>query len=301
MDIIKSVIDTGSKIILGKQKQFRLALCAVIAEGHILVEDPPGMGKTTFVKTLARLLGLEMNRIQFTNDLLPADVIGTSIYDTSSQSFKFKPGPIFTEVILADELNRASPRTQSAFLQAMEEHSVSADGTTYELPNPFLIIATQNPFDHAGVYPLPESQLDRFLVRLSLGFPETEDERHLLKGGDTNPQLDDLKKVVDKTQILEWQKAAKAVHASDDLVAYVLRILQRSRAQDQQNGFSPRAGLALMSAAKAWAFMDQRDFLLPEDIKALAPYVLSHRLNASAGQVEAENQVRNLVETTEIP
>lgn len=299
--MINEFINSGSKVIYGKEKQFRLALCALIAEGHILVEDPPGMGKTTFVKTLAQLLGLHMTRIQFTNDLLPADVLGTSIYEPSTQQFVFKPGPIFSEVILGDELNRASPRTQSAFLQAMEEHCVSTDGKTHELPNPFFIIATQNPFDHAGVYPLPESQLDRFLICISLGYPDSEHELNLLKLGDSNAKIESLSKVADKKQLLEWQRQVREVHASEDLLNYVLRILQKSRMTNKEGGFSPRAGLGLVAAAKAWAYIDKRDFVLPEDIKALAPYVLAHRLNQAISKTEAHARIKDLIEATEIP
>lgn len=300
-NITQDFISAGSQVIFGKEQQFRLALCSVLARGHILIEDPPGMGKTTFVKVLAKLLGLDMSRIQFTNDLLPADILGTNIYRSQTEDFVFKKGPIFSQIILGDELNRASPRTQSAFLQAMEEGIVSVEGITYELPNPFLIIATQNPMDQSGVFPLPESQLDRFLICLSMGYPDSSNELELLKNGDTNQNLKSLQSITNEAEILQWQKNVQEVKASDDLLAYVLNLVQKSRLRNEAEGFSPRAGLSLVAAAKAWAYLEQRDYVLPEDIKTLAPYVLAHRMGANSSRTDANKYIEELLATTEIP
>lgn len=277
-------------VILGKPEQVRLSLACVLARGHLLVEDVPGVGKTTLVKTLSKVMGLNTTRVQFTNDLLPADILGTAIFDDGAESFRFHPGPIFTNVLIADELNRGTPRTQSAFLQAMEERRISMDGINRELPDPFFVVATQNPREQVGTYPLPESQLDRFLMRIHMGFPDPAHELELLKGGrkvDTGIPV-----LLDQTKILAIQKKCDVVVCSDLIVRYVQRILQSSRSlRADYAGLSPRAGLSMLSIARAWAFLQGRDFVLPEDIQTTGPWVINHRMklaNASAYQVSKE-------------
>jgi MoxR-like ATPase len=278
-DEFKEFLEEANKLILGKPQELKLALACLLSRGHILMEDLPGMGKTTFVMVISHLLGLKLNRVQFTNDILPADIIGTNIYDRDSKTFNFHPGPIFSEVVLGDELNRATPKTQSAFLQAMEEQAVTVDGTTHTLPNPFFLIATQNPTDQAGTYPLPESQLDRFMMRISLGYPSKQSEMSILKAGDSRNKILAAPQVLNGTRLVETQKKVDEIHISDALVEYVQLVLEKSRQLDSMGGLSPRAGLLLISAAKSWAYLEGRSMVLPEDIKAIAPAVLSHRLN----------------------
>ena len=272
-------LEEANKLILGKPDELKLALCCLLSRGHILIEDLPGMGKTTFVMVISHLLGLNLNRVQFTNDILPADILGTNIYDKDTKSFSFHPGPIFAEVVLGDELNRATPKTQSAFLQAMEERQVTVDGTTHALPEPFFLIATQNPTDQAGTYPLPESQLDRFMMRLSLGYPSKQSEMNILKAGDSRNKILQTAKVLSGAQLVATQNKVDEVHVSDALIEYVQLILEKSRQMDAMGGLSPRAGLLLINAAKSWAYLEGRSMVLPEDVKAVAAAVLSHRLN----------------------
>jgi MoxR-like ATPase len=290
---ITQFIESSREIIFGKDKEMKLALTALIARGHILIEDIPGVGKTTFVMCLAQLLGLKMNRVQFTNDLLPADILGTSIYDPKSSTFRFHPGPIFAEIVLGDELNRASPKTQSAFLQAMEERRVTIDGHTHELPKPFFIIATQNPQTQVGTYPLPESQLDRFMMRLTLGYPNHEAEKKILSGGDPRLRIDQLKPVMTREKLFEIQNKVDAVHVSEALIRYVQDILTFSRSR--QSGLSPRAGLTLVQAARAWAYLHGRDLVLPEDVQDVLPAVVDHRLEQQSLKSEA------IIQAVEIP
>ena len=274
---LQSVLDQMDSVILGKPEQVRLSLACVLARGHLLVEDVPGVGKTTLVKTLARVLGLDTKRVQFTNDLLPADILGTAIFDTNTHNFKFHPGPVFTHVLIADELNRGTPRTQSAFLQAMEERRISLDGVTRELPNPFFVVATQNPREQIGTYPLPESQLDRFLMRIHMGFPAPQFEFELLKGNRRSEQ--DIAVVLDQTEVIRLQLESEKVHCSDLTIKYVQRILLQSRnVRPDFSGLSPRSGLALLAVARAWAFLAGRDFVLPEDIQTTGPWVINHRM-----------------------
>lgn len=274
---LKDALDALDSVLLGKPEQVRLSVACVLAKGHLLVEDVPGVGKTTLVRSLARVLGLATQRIQFTNDLLPADILGTSIYDANAQNFKFHPGPIFTHVLIADELNRGTPRTQSAFLQAMEERKVSLDGNTRDLPAPFFVVATQNPREQIGTYPLPESQLDRFLVRMHLGFPSPEHEFNLLRHARVS--VEEVPVHLDQAQVLELQEKAAATHCSDAVVRYVQRLLVQSRGlRADFSGLSPRSGLALIAMAKAWAFLNARDFVLPDDVQSVAPWVINHRL-----------------------
>jgi MoxR-like ATPase len=277
---MQPVLDALDSVILGKPEQVRLSLACVLARGHLLVEDVPGVGKTTLVKTLARVLGLETKRVQFTNDLLPADILGTAIFDNTVHSFKFHPGPVFTNVLIADELNRGTPRTQSAFLQAMEERRITLDGITRELPNPFFVVATQNPREQVGTYPLPESQLDRFLMRIHMGFPSPAAELELLKGH--RRREEDMPVVLSQAEVLRAQQSAAQIHCSDPVVKYVQRVLVQSRSlRADYAGLSPRSGLALLSVARAWAYLDARDFVLPEDVQAIGPWVINHRMKLS--------------------
>lgn len=278
---LQLVLDTLDAVILGKPEQVRLSLACVLARGHLLVEDVPGVGKTTLVKTLARVLGLETKRVQFTNDLLPADILGTAIFDHNTHSFKFHPGPVFTNVLIADELNRGTPRTQSAFLQAMEERRISLDGITRELPEPFFVVATQNPREQVGTYPLPESQLDRFLMRIHMGFPAEQFELELLRGKRTKD--DDIVVVLNTAEIIRLQNEVEKVRCSEPVIKYVQRILLHSRsARSDFAGLSPRAGLALLAVARAWAFLAGRDFVLPEDVQTVGPWVINHRMKFSS-------------------
>ena len=260
--------------VLGKPMATRLALVGLLARGHVLIEDLPGVGKTTLATALATALGLGFHRIQFTSDLLPGDLLGGSVYDRERQVFTFHPGPIFAPVILADEVNRASPRTQSALLEAMEERRVTVDGRTHPLPLPFLVIATQNPLDQAGTSALPESQLDRFLLRVPLGFPDRDAERRLLREG--RERRADVAAVLDAAAVLAAQERAAAIHVAEPILEYLLDLAERSRAGGL--GLSPRAVLGLRRAAQAWALLDGRDHVLPEDVRAVAPAVMAHRL-----------------------
>jgi MoxR-like ATPase len=269
-------------VILGKPEAVKLALCCLLARGHLLIEDIPGVGKTTLAQALARTLGLELRRIQFTSDLLPSDVIGTTVYDRDRATFAFHQGPLFAQVVLADEINRATPKTQSALLEAMEEHQVSVDGRTHLLPAPFFVIATQNPSNQVGTFPLPESQLDRFLMRLRLGFPDRAAERDMLAGEDRRALIARMSPVVDAAALMRLQEARERVHVSDPLRDYLLDLVAATRDRSGR-GLSPRAGLALQRAAQAWALMDGRAMVLPEDLQAVVPAVMSHRLANESG------------------
>ncbi|GHC06403.1 AAA family ATPase [Thermomonas carbonis] len=270
-------------LVLGKPQQVRHAFVALLADGHLLIEDLPGLGKTTLAHAMAATLGLGFARVQFTSDLLPADILGVSVYEAQARRFEFHPGPVFNHVLLADEINRAPPRTQSALLEAMAEHQVSIDGRTHALPDPFLVIATQNPVDLAGTYPLPDSQLDRFLLRLALGYPDETTERALLAGSDRRELIAQAQPLLDAERILALRKAVQAVHASDPLVAYVQALVGRSRRHPGVRvGLSPRAGLALLRAARAHALLLGRGHAVPEDVQALFAAVAEHRLVGEA-------------------
>lgn len=290
------------QILLGKPQALRLSLTCLLARGHLLIEDQPGVGKTTLAHALAISLGLDFQRVQFTSDLLPADLIGVSIFDATKQIFSFHAGPLFTQVLLADEINRSTPKTQSALLEAMEEHQVSVDGTTRPLPSPFFVIATQNPSQQIGTFPLPESQLDRFLMRLSLGLPDAAAERELLAGRSRRGMLATLQACIDSGRLVELQEEADAIHVADRILDYVQALLAASRSHKMiRQGLSPRAGLALLAAARAWALVAGRDHVRPEDIQAILPAVAAHRLAATDGLQHGDALVRTLIEGTPLP
>lgn len=287
-EALKPVIEQANRLILGKEHQIRLALACLLARGHLLLEDLPGVGKTTLSQVLARTLGLEFQRVQFTSDMLPGDILGVSVYERDTGGFRFHPGPVFTQVLLADEVNRATPKTQSALLEAMEEQQVSIEGETHPLPNPFFVIATQNPSHQIGTFPLPESQLDRFLMVLSLGYPDRNAERALLAGEDRRDLLAQLRPVLSGEKLAALQQEVRQVHTSSALIDYVQALLDFSRqSPDFVNGLSPRAGLALLSAARAWAMLEGRHHVMPEDVQMVLPYVAAHRLQSAEGSVGA--------------
>jgi MoxR-like ATPase len=271
---------SANQVILDKENELEQTLCCLIANGHLLVEDIPGVGKTTLVKTVGRLLKLDTSRIQFTNDMLPADIVGSSIYDSDRKGFIFHRGPIFSQMVLADELNRATPKTQSACLQAMEERKITVDGITHSLPDPFFVVATQNPRQQIGTFPLPESQLDRFLMRIELGYPSRDAERKLLMGESRLALVEELAPVFEPLDLLDMQAAALRVHLSESIVDYIQDLVAKSRERSSVGrGLSPRGSLCLARASQAWAFMKRRQMVLPEDVQAIAIQVMSHRLN----------------------
>ncbi len=280
---LDAVLHEVNQVLLGKEPQVRLALTCLLARGHLLIEDLPGMGKTTLSQALARVLGLSYQRIQFTSDLLPGDILGTSVFDKDNGQFVFHPGPIFAELVLADEINRATPKSQSALLEAMEEGQVTIEGATRPLPEPFFVIATQNPVSSGGTFALPESQLDRFLMRLSLGYPARAAERALLLGEARRDLLPRLEPILDHAELTAIQALIPQVRTSDALVDYVLRLVDATRSEAQFAwGLSPRASLALLAAARAWAFLANRDYVIPEDVQAVLPAVVGHRLRERA-------------------
>ncbi len=270
---------TLETVILGKPDQVRLCLACLLARGHLLIEDVPGVGKTTLAHALAHILGLAWQRVQFTSDLLPADIIGVSVFDRASQQFHFRQGPIFTQLLLADEVNRASPRTQSALLEAMEERQISADGTTYRLPEPFFVVATQNPHEQLGTFALPESQLDRFLMRVTLGYPDAAHERELLRSGERREMLPQIAAVLTAEAVVRIQARVRATYVSEAVLDYAQELIARTRARtDLKLGLSPRAGQGLIRAAQAWTCLAERNAVLPDDIQAVLPAVVAHRL-----------------------
>ncbi len=303
-DQINQVLQLLDTIIVGKERSLRLAVCCLLARGHLLIEDIPGVGKTTLARALARALGLEMRRIQFTSDLLPADILGSSIFDRESQKFTFHPGPIFSQVILADEINRATPKTQSALLEAMEEEQATIDGQTYPFPRPFFVIATQNPHHLAGTYPLPESQLDRFLMRIELGFPDRASERTMLSGPNRRDMIDQMSVQFSAADMVAMQDAVLKVHVADPLLDYLLNLLEQSRRRSRGGfGLSPRAGMSLQRAAQAWALMEGRDMVIPEDVQAIAPGVMGHRLKSSSDESATSGAAfaEQLLKTVPVP
>ena len=299
---LDTLVTDISQIILGKEAQIRLVLTCLLARGHVLIEDLPGVGKTTLAHVLARVLGLSFQRIQFTSDLLPADILGVSVYDREVAQFKFHKGPIFAQMILADEVNRATPKTQSALLEAMEERQVTIEGETRPLPRPFFVLATQNPLHQIGTFPLPESQLDRFLMRIELGYPDHEAERALLKGQDRRLLIEALDTVLDADTLLDMQAQVPTLIVSDALLDYVQVILEHSRQSTQyRNGLSPRAGLAILRSAQAWALLQGRDFVIPEDVQTILPGVIGHRLIPSGEHQDPRVLTAQLLEEVSIP
>lgn len=282
-----------NNIILGKQTVLKQLMACILAGGHVLLEDVPGVGKTTLATSFAAVLGLKYQRVQFTNDMLPADLLGVNVFVPNEAAFKFHPGPVFNQFVLADEINRASPKVQSALLEAMEEGQVSVDGKTYRLPKPFLVVATQNPSEQLGTFPLPESQLDRFMMRLSMGYPVEKAEKHLYHQGDRRKLLHQVQAMASHEQVLQWQAQVQEITVSEAVANYVYRLVSATRrAGIFALGLSPRAGLAVVNAAKAWAFLDGRTFVLPEDVQAVWVAVGNHRLQSlhqqDSGKVLAE-------------
>ncbi len=281
---VDAAVDEVGRVLLGKEAQVRLALCCLLADGHLLIEDMPGMGKTTLSHALAQVLGLTYKRVQFTSDLLPADILGLSIYHREDNSFRFHPGPVFTQVLLADEINRSTPRTQSALLEAMAERQVSLEGETRPLPDPFFVIATQNPLEQSGTYPLPESQLDRFLMCIELGYPAAAAERAMLQTMGRSEPAKALQQRITPQELADIRLAVDRVHASDSLLDYVQRLAERSRQGGEfAIGLSPRGVLALLRSAKTWALMEDRDHVVPDDVQAVLSAVTAHRLQPGGG------------------
>jgi MoxR-like ATPase len=295
--------DTVNHILLGKDNQVGLAFCALLARGHLLVEDVPGVGKTTLAHALARVIGSNYQRIQFTSDLLPADILGVSIYKRDKDEFEFHPGPIFSQIILVDEVNRATPKTQSALLEGMAESQVTIESTTHVLPSPFFVIATQNPLDLVGTYPLPDSQLDRFLLSFSLGYPPEAAERELLTTEDRSRLLDRTSAILNPEDIKALQKDCENIHVSENLLDYIQALLKETRDERWfETGLSPRAGLALLRASKALAFLENRDFATPEDVKTVFPALARHRLSPTSGFSQSpEEQISELLSQVPIP
>ena len=299
---LERVIGAASGIILGKETQVRLALACLLARGHLLIEDLPGVGKTTLAHVLARSLGLQFQRIQFTSDMLPADIIGVSVYERDSGAFTFHPGPIFAQVILADEVNRATPKTQSALLEAMEEHQVTAEGETRKLPEPFFVIATQNPSEQVGTFPLPESQLDRFTMRIELGYPDRDAERALLLGAERRSLLASLEPCLKPAELMALQAAVQKVHIAPALLDYVQALVEHTRRSPHYvAGLSPRAALAIVHTARAWALLEGRDKVIPEDVQAILPGVAVHRLRPAHDSTRRVDVGAQLLSAVPIP
>ena len=293
---LDEILAAADQVILGKSRQTRLALCCLLAKGHLLIEDLPGVGKTTLAHTLARLLGFQFSRVQFTSDMLPADILGVSVFDRDRGDFRFLPGPVFSQVVLADEINRATPKTQSALLEAMEEGQVTTEGETRPLPQPFFVIATQNPSNQIGTFPLPESQLDRFLLRIELGYPDHAAERALLESGGRREQLPTLSARLSASDFAALQQQVAAVHASAAVLDYLQRVVEASREDARLvHGLSPRAALSLLAAARAWAFTAGRQMVLPEDVQAVLPAVARHRLRLLSGSHAGAEDIAALI------
>jgi len=299
----QNIVEQTSKVILGKRKQIRMALTCLFAGGHLLIEDLPGIGKTTLAKVLSRCLGLNFRRIQCTSDMLPGDILGISVFERKTSSFVFHPGPVFTQVLLADEINRATPKTQSALLEAMEERQVTVEGKTRPLEKPFFIIATQNPMEQSGTFPLPESQLDRFLMRINIGYPDRDAEKKLLKQGEVKSTLFNMEPCLTSDEVLSIQKQITEVHTSDALLDYVQDLLDFTRNSPHFfAGLSPRAGLAFLRAAKSRAFLQGRDHVLPEDLQKVMPWVIGHRLRSQDDMTQfSRDRLEDLLMEVPIP
>lgn len=300
---LERVIEVAGRILLGKQEAIRLSLACLLARGHLLIEDLPGVGKTTLAHTLARLLGLHYQRIQFTSDLLPADILGVSVFDREKQDFRFHPGPVFAQLVLADEINRATPKAQSALLEAMEEGQVTTEGETRPLPEPFFVVATQNPSHQVGTFPLPESQLDRFFMRVQIGYPPRQAERELLSGSDRRAMIAQQPVLLSPQRLGELQLRVEQVHVAGPLLDYCQDILDYTRNSPQfRHGLSPRAGLALLKGARAWALLQGRGQVLPEDLQAILPATVGHRLQpAGERSPQTDGLIRELLEAVPVP
>jgi MoxR-like ATPase len=300
---------TISRVVKGKEDVIQLALTTLLARGHLLIEDVPGVGKTTLAQALARSFHCSFQRIQFTSDLLPSDVIGVSVYNPTTQGFEFKPGPIFANIIVADEINRTTPKTQSALLEAMNESQITVDNHTHSLPKPFLVLATQNPIEHHGTYPLPESQLDRFLMRIRMGYPDRESEKNILRNNAGHSPVESVAPMMDATDVLSMQEAVSHIKVDESLLDYALEIVERTRQTEQLSlGVSPRGAVMLHRAAQARAFLEGRDYCLPDDFKRLIVPVFAHRVVVSSRYVstqkkseQAEAILREILETTRVP
>jgi len=303
LDRLKDAVSTVNRIIMGKEQQVKLAFSCLLARGHLLIEDLPGVGKTTLAHALATVIGVRYQRIQFTSDLLPADILGVSIYRRDQEKFEFHPGPIFAELVLADEINRATPKSQSALLEAMAEGQVTIEGETHILPKPFFVIATQNPLDLVGTFPLPDSQLDRFLLSISLGFPEPEVERELLTAQDRILMLGETRAVISPDDVLQLNQDCQKIHVSEALLDYVQALLAETRnSRWFETGLSPRAGIAMLRCSKAFAFLEGRDFAIPEDVKAIFPGLARHRMSVPHGmETSVEEQISGLLNLVAIP
>lgn len=303
LDRLKDAVETVNRIIMGKEQQVKLAFSCLLARGHLLIEDLPGVGKTTLAHALATVIGVRYQRIQFTSDLLPADILGVSIYRRDQEKFEFHPGPIFAELVLADEINRATPKSQSALLEAMAEGQVTIEGETHTLPRPFFVIATQNPLDLVGTFPLPDSQLDRFLLSISLGFPEPEVERELLTAQDRASMLNETQPSVSPADVLQLSDDCQNIYVSEALLDYVQALLAETRnSRWFETGLSPRAGIALLQCGKAYAFLEGRNFAIPEDIKAVFPGLARHRMTVPHGMENSvEEQITGLLNQVAIP
>ncbi|QTA78167.1 AAA family ATPase [Desulfonema limicola] len=301
--IFEEIINKIGTVILGKEEQIRLALTCLFAKGHLLIEDLPGIGKTTLAKVLSKCMGLQFRRLQFTSDMLPGDILGVSVFEQATSSFVFHPGPIFTQVLLTDEINRATPKTQSALLEAMEEGQVTIEGETRPLESPFFVIATQNPLEQAGTFPLPESQLDRFLMRIELGYPDRSAEKQLLKGEDVDLILSDMKPCLNSVDVLDIQAQITHVHISDAFIDYLQDVLAFTRTSPHFHvGLSPRAGLALLKASRSWAFLQGRDYTIPEDMQKILPWVIGHRLRSGEDLSEiSRDQLNKLLRDVPVP
>ncbi|MER1987980.1 MAG: MoxR family ATPase [Solibacillus sp.] len=303
---IAKIIQNIEKVMIGKRDIAELSIVALLAGGHVLLEDVPGVGKTMMVRTLAKSVGAKFKRIQFTPDLLPSDVIGVSIYNPKTLQFEFRPGPILGNIVLADEINRTSPKTQSSLLEAMEEASVTVDGETIQIPKPFFVMATQNPIEYEGTYPLPEAQLDRFLLKLKMGYPTEVEELEVLRRAENRAPIDEIEAVMTTDELRGLQQQASALHIEDNVKAYIVALAQGTRQHDKVYlGVSPRASIALMRATQAYAFMRGRDFVTPDDVQYLVPYVFGHRLilqpEARYEGVVPETIIEDIIRTTEVP
>lgn len=301
-DLVDQSVEEIAKVLLGKKHQIKLALSCLYANGHLLIEDFPGVGKTTLAEAIAKIIGMDYKRVQCTNDMMPSDIIGLSILDQATHDLLFKPGPIFTNLLLADEINRSTPKTQSALLEAMEERQVSTEGVTRKLNQPFFVIATQNPLEQAGTFPLPESQLDRFLMRISIGYPDNESESQLLMGIGSRSKIQELKQILSTKDLLAIHQQVKTITVNENVVKYILRIIEASRLNGHfKTGLSPRAGIAVKQAAQAWAFMQSRDYVIPQDVVEIASSVCRHRLLSNElNAVDEDYFNQKLIETVAI-